>query len=98
MWEYFADENDNWKMGLENEVRDILNGFVGKTIIHPNQIEVVANSMKANQHDLADAVNILTFKHDLLKVSKSSSGTRMNEMKTHTNWAKSRLYLQKYME
>ena len=69
VWEYFADENDNWKTGLENEVRmDMLNGFVGKTIIHPNQIEVVANSMKANQHDLADAISILTFKHDLLKV------------------------------
>lgn len=96
VWEYFADENDNWKTGLENEVRmDMLNGFVGKTIIHPNQIEVVANSMKANQHDLADAISILTFKHDLLKVSKSASGTRMNEMKTHTNWAKKQIILAK---
>lgn len=96
VWEYFADENDNWKTGLENEIRmDLLNGFVGKTIIHPNQIEVVANSMKANQHDLADAINILTFKADLVQVSKSASGTRMNEMKTHTNWAKKQIILAK---
>lgn len=96
VWEYFADENENWKSGLENELRmDLLNGFIGKTIIHPNQIPVVANGLKANAHDVADAINILTFESPLLSVSKSASGTRMNEMKTHTNWAKKQILLAK---
>lgn len=96
VWEYFADENDNWKIGLENEIRmDILNGFIGKTIIHPNQIPVVANGLKANAHDLADAIHILNFQDEFVNVSKSTSGTRMNEMKTHTNWAKKQLLLAK---
>ena len=96
VWEYFADENDNWKTGLENELRmDMLNGFIGKTIIHPNQIPVVANGLKANAHDVADAINILSFKSPLVSVSKSTSGTRMNEMKTHTNWAKKQILLAK---
>lgn len=96
VWEYFADENDNWKTGLENELRmDVLNGFIGKTIIHPNQIPVVANAMKANAHDVADAMRILNFENPLVGVSKSASGTRMNEMKTHTNWAKKQILLAK---
>lgn len=96
VWEYFADENDNWKTGLENEMRmDMLNGFIGKTIIHPNQIPVVANGLKANAHDVADAVKILNFQNPLVNVSKSAWGTRMNEMKTHANWAKKQILLAK---
>ena len=74
---------------------DMLNGFMGKTIIHPNQIPVVANAMKANAHDVADAMRILNFENPLVGVSKSASGTRMNEMKTHTNWAKKQILLAK---
>lgn len=97
VWEYFADENDNWKTGLENELRmDTLNGFTGKTIIHPNQIPVVEEAMKANKHDLADAIQILSTQKDLLLVNKSTSGTRMNEIKTHTNWAKKQIILAKH--
>lgn len=88
VWEYFADENNNWKIGLEQELhKDLLNGFIGKTVIHPNQIAIVNEGLKANQHDLEDALNILTFENSTLLVEKSSAGTRMNEIKTHTNWA-----------
>ena len=94
VWEYFADENNNWQSGLEAEIRmDFLNGFIGKTIIHPNQIQIVNHCLKANQHDLDDALKILTFSDPLLQVSKSSAGTRMNEIKTHTNWAKKQVLL-----
>ncbi|WP_312653140.1 HpcH/HpaI aldolase/citrate lyase family protein [Aminipila sp.] len=94
VWEYFADENDNWKTGLEAEMRlDLLNGFIGKTVIHPNQIPIVNNCLRVNQHDLDDAMKILTFENPLLQVVKSSAGTRMNEIKTHTNWAKKQLLL-----
>lgn len=94
VWEYFADENNNWKRGLEHELRlDMLNGFIGKTVIHPNQIPIVANALKANKHDLDDAIQILDFDDELLQVRKSSAGTRMNEVKTHTNWARKQIIL-----
>ena len=94
VWEYFSGENESWKKGLLQEMRlDSLNGFTGKTVIHPNQIPVVLEGMKISQQDLVDAVQILTFESDLLQVSKSASGTRMNEMKTHINWAKKQIIL-----
>lgn len=96
VWEYFADENNCWKTGLENELRlDMINGFTGKTIIHPNQIPVVEDALKVNRSDLADAIQILAPHHNELLVSKSAAGTRMNEVKTHTNWAKKQIILGK---
>ncbi|MDE6314445.1 MAG: HpcH/HpaI aldolase/citrate lyase family protein [Lachnospiraceae bacterium] len=94
VWEYFEDEDFQWKKGLQAEMRlDSINGFTGKTVIHPNQIPVVAEGMKIRQQDLVDAVQILTFEHKLLQVSKSASGTRMNEIKTHGNWARKQIIL-----
>ena len=94
VWEYFTDEKDLWKKGLEAELRlDSINGFTGKTVIHPNQIPVVNEGMKISRQDLVDAVQILTFEHKLLQVSKSASGTRMNEIKTHGNWARKQIIL-----
>lgn len=94
VWEYFTDSNRQWKKGLEAEMRlDSINGFTGKTVIHPNQIPVVVEGMKISRQDLIDAVQILTFEHKLLQVSKSASGTRMNEIKTHGNWARKQIIL-----
>lgn len=94
VWEYFADEDMCWKQGLIRELRmDSLNGFTAKTVIHPNQIEVVNHSLRVNQEDLDDALHILSEEQSELLVSKSSAGTRMNEIKTHTNWAKKQIIL-----
>lgn len=94
VWEYFSDANNEWKTGLEKEMKlDLINGFVGKTVIHPNQISVVNDGLKVASHDLEDALRILSFDHSIRQVAKSSEGTRMNEVKTHTNWAKRQLLL-----
>ena len=40
VWEYYS--GDNWKNGLIQEIKDDkLCGFIGKTVIHPNQIPVI---------------------------------------------------------
>ena len=60
VWEYY--NGPNWRQGLENEIiDDRLCGFVGKTVIHPNQIEVVNASYKITKHDLEDAKAILNW-------------------------------------
>ena len=47
VWEYYSSNNDEWAIGLKRELKyDVLNGFVGKTVIHPNQIPVVVDSLK----------------------------------------------------
>ena len=67
---------------------DKLNGFVGKTVIHPNQIPVVNEVLKVSKKDYQDALSILGWNQtNILQVSKSVDGERMNEIKTHGNWA-----------
>lgn len=88
VWEYFDSPNGEWAEGLKREIKqDKLNGFIGKTVIHPNQIEVVNHCLKVEKADFEDALSILNFKHDNLLVAKSNDGKRMNEIKTHTKWA-----------
>lgn len=88
VWEYFASENDEWKKGLEREIElDKLNGFIGKTVIHPNQIEVVNEGLKVSKEDYEDAKEIVRWKDEKLAVGKSNNGQRMNEMKVHLKWA-----------
>lgn len=88
VWEYFNDDTPFWKEGLEKELRiDMLNGFIGKTVIHPNQIPIVNNALMVSREDYNDAMDILNWDNSSkLMVSKSFSG-RMNEFKTHFNWA-----------
>lgn len=89
VWEYYASENDEWITGLKRELKhDILNGFVGKTVIHPNQIPVVLNSLKVDRKDYDDAMQILNWgDENQTLVVGSVNSTRMNEMKTHKHWA-----------
>lgn len=89
VFEYFAGEDHTWKLGLERELKhDFLNGFVGKTVIHPNQIAVVNESLRVSQKDADDAVQILEFQNNMVQVVKNESGERMNEIKTHLKWAR----------
>lgn len=90
VWEYYSSDNDEWSDGLKRELKyDALNGFVGKTVIHPNQIPVVVDSLKVNKHDYDDAMEILSWRADsALLVGGSTQKRRMNEVNTHLRWAK----------
>ena len=96
VWEYFSGDGEFWKKGLEKEIRmDILNGFIGKTVIHPNQIAVVNRCMRVRREDYRDAAAILAWEGDSLGVAKNIGGERMNEKKTHTTWARKVMNLAK---
>lgn len=81
---------DEWAIGLKRELKyDVLNGFVGKTVIHPNQIPVVVDSLKVKKQDYDDAMEILSWRDDsALLVGGSAQKERMNEVNTHLRWAK----------
>lgn len=88
VWEFFSSDNEEWKRGLINELKlDKLNGFVGKTVIHPKQISVVNEVLKVSLKDYEDAKRILNWDESGLQVGKSFAGERMNEVQTHINWA-----------
>lgn len=93
VWEYYS--GYNWKNGLIQELKDDkLCGFTGKTVIHPNQISVVNKVYQVTRSDFNDAKAILNWdkKSDSL-VSGNLAGERMNEYKTHHNWAEKILFL-----
>lgn len=88
VWEFFYDKDGQWKRGLKKEIKlDMLNGFVGKTVIHPNQIPVVNEMLKVDIKDYEDAKEILNWNSDGIQVGKSFGGERMNEVRTNYNWA-----------
>jgi len=93
VWEYY--NGTNWDTGLRNELKlDILNGFIGKTVIHPNQIQIVNEALAVRRSDYDDAVSILNWDQGIAGlVSGNSNSERMNEYKTHYNWAKKILIL-----
>lgn len=93
VWEYYNGEG--WEAGLRKELADDkLCGFIGKTVIHPNQIEVVNRAYRVTQKDYDDAYSILNWDHTSTRdVSANPSRERMNEKKTHTNWARQTLWL-----
>ena len=85
VWEYY--DGPGWAEGLAQECAlDRLNGFVGKTVIHPKQIPIVNQSLQVSPADYADANSILTWDDPCL-VAPSAEGTRMNEYQTHFRWA-----------
>lgn len=85
VWEYY--QGNGWDTGLRAELReDRLSGFIGKTVIHPNQIALVNEAYKVSRSDLADAKAILNWDSASL-VHGSVNKERMNEYKTHSNWA-----------
>lgn len=90
VWEYYAGEDGKWSEGLKRELkRDLLSGFIGKTVIHPNQIPIVAEALKVNRQDYEDAIEILSWSDgSALLVGGSADKARMNEVKTHLRWAK----------
>lgn len=93
VWEYFA--GSGWESGLRREMElDLLCGFVGKTVIHPNQIAVVNDCLKVSAADCRDAGQILGWDPDSPSLVSSSAGAvRMNEYNTHSRWAERTLQL-----
>ena len=93
VWEYYA--GDGWKEGMIQEIReDRLCGFIGKTVIHPSQIPVVNRAYQVSRNDYLDARAILNWNADSASlVAGSKTRERMNEYKTHLNWAKKTVYL-----
>ena len=93
VWEYYA--GSGWEEGLRRELeQDLLCGFVGKTVIHPNQIPVVNDCLKVSPTDYQDACRILNWDPASAQlVSSSAEATRMNEYNTHFRWAERMLRL-----
>ena len=89
VWEYFGNDPDgDWAKGLRRELElDRLNGFVGKTVIHPSQIPLVAESLKVSRSDFEDAEHILHWEDNTLGVAKSADGSRMSEVNCLGRWA-----------
>lgn len=87
VWEYYA--GSQWESGLRKEIKDDkLCGFIGKTVIHPKQIRVVNEEYRVSEKNYEDALRILNW--NIRKdsyVSGSVGKERMNEYKTHLNWA-----------
>lgn len=95
VWEYYNGEG--WENGLINELKeDRLNGFVGKTVIHPKQIPFVNQAYMVNKKDYEDACSILNWNTNSHSyVSGSIEKERMNEYKTHQKWAEKIMFLAK---
>lgn len=93
VWEYYRGEN--WEKGFEHEIEeDKLCGFIGKTVIHPNQIPVLNRAYQVNRTDYHDAQSILHWNQSTeVYVSGNCEHHRMNEYKTHSTWAKQTLWL-----
>lgn len=89
VWEYFGtDLSKPWATGLQAELTlDHLNGFIGKTSIHPSQLPLIYESMKVKKSDYEDALSILGWDSSTLGVAKNFDGSRMNEVKCHSKWA-----------
>lgn len=89
VWEYFGEEGGVWETGLRKELRlDRLNGFLGKTAIHPTQLPVIYDSLKVDESDYLDAQRLLHWDSEVSGVESSADRSRMNEVKCHSNWAK----------
>ena len=93
VWEYYS--GPQWEAGLRKEIKDDrLCGFIGKTVIHPGQIPVVNDACRVSEKNYTDAPHILNWntREDSL-VSASPGGERMDEYKTHLNWARKTCFM-----
>lgn len=88
VFEYFA----NLTLLRQETERDVLLGLVGKTAIHPSQIDVIHEAFQVSQHDYLDAQQILQLD---AKAVFSNNGS-MLEPATHKQWAMQVLERAKY--
>ena len=91
VWEYFDSKGipGRWSDGLQKELAlDKANGFIGKTCIHPSQLSYITKSNIVSYENYQDAINILGMNKGIVGVSKGFGNNKMNEVKTHLNWAR----------
>ena len=91
VWEFFNSEGIEgaWSEGLKKELMlDKLNGFIGKTCIHPCQLKYVQESNIPTYEQYKDATAILGMHDGLIGVKKGYNDNKMNEVKTHSTWAR----------
>lgn len=94
--EYFYFSGSIEDSSLVREVNlDKMNGLTGKTVIHPNQVDVVNSLLVVSKEDYLDAKAILTSSED--GVIKSLYQNKMNEIRPHLQWAKNTMQHAKIM-
>lgn len=80
---------------IKETLLDKTNGLIGKTVIHPSQVNVVNSLMVVSKEDYIDATNIINSSLD--GVIKSNYSNKMNEIKPHERWANEILLKAKIM-
>ncbi|WKA54275.1 HpcH/HpaI aldolase/citrate lyase family protein [Planococcus shixiaomingii] len=94
VYEYFSAASGGWlsskpEQVLWEEVQlDILNGFKGKTCIHPSQISTVNAGHIISLENYDDASLILAESQNRNGVLQSQRRNKMNEVKPHLSWAR----------
>lgn len=85
--EFFHFQGDLEDYGFYKELLlDRMNGLIGKTVIHPKQVDIVNSLMAVSREDYHDARSIIASTED--GVIRSLYKNKMNEVKPHTKWAR----------
>ena len=79
---FFGENSQSFVKELE---LDKINGFIGKTSIHPSQLKFIFDNLKVSKNDFEDAMQILNWSSNSHGVAKNNF--RMNELKCHMKWA-----------
>lgn len=81
-----------WEEGLKKELYlDRLNGMIGKTCIHPKQLEWVQKSLIVCREDYEDATQIVNA--SISEYGVLNGHGKMNELRTHINYARKTIKL-----
>lgn len=92
--EFFNLKDEDILNNYEKEMLlDRLNGLIGKTVIHPEQITLVQYFNVVSYEDYLDAKSILSNLDNKFGALGSLNSDRMNEIKPHLKWAKKILIL-----
>ena len=83
----FTDTNSIESILWDEVQLDLLNGFYGKTCIHPSQIDIVNSGYIVPKELFEDACLIVENKAGTNGVLRSSARNKMNEVKPHYSWA-----------
>lgn len=89
VFEYFSkDINSKEVQGLLKEIElDKVNGFLGKTVIHPAQVKYVNSMYVVTYEEYIDATNIIE-NSNVGGVFKGKNDNKMNEVLPHLNWGR----------
>lgn len=92
VWEYFnrRDQPDDRQLvdGLIREIRrDLANGILGKTVIHPSHADVVNAMLVVGHEEYCDATTICGETDGTGGVLRSAYHNKMNEVRPHLAWA-----------